>query len=374
MHEPRQSPNLDDRIRQYSEELMRTYRRQASSAGRPEAAAPPRDIPAPMPRADDERKRSAAPLPEEPVRGEIPPAVPPAQAMPHPLPDWDEGSCRPHYPVDSAPSMPPSSGQDCPAKDEQAHPGPGITLYPDISGIPREADAGAAASPESAAAETSGDMPEYGYIPPAVVYPPEEDAIYAFPGEAEAREVSSPAGSPAPRDAEPPADAREPAATAPAQQRENGEDEIPGEENPLSNVIPPAPPETGIARLRVWVTTARQAVPIEGARVVVSKETVGGEIELIKVLTTNQDGTTATIDLPAVPAEYSQKPGYDHPYTSYTIEISKPGYFSVRNTHVPLYGGVSAVQPADLTPLPEEAGLDTRPDEIIFEESGPENL
>ena len=140
----------------------------------------------------------------------------------------------------------------------------------------------------------------------------------------------------------------------------------------MAGYIPPAPPDTGIAPLRVWVTTARQAIPIEGARVVITKEG-GGENQLVKILTTNQDGSTATVDLPAVPAEYSQKPGYPHPYTLYTIEISKSGYFTIRNNHVPLYGGITTVQPADLIPLPEEEGLQ-RPEEIVIDESGPDNL
>ena len=72
--------------------------------------------------------------------------------------------------------------------------------------------------------------------------------------------------------------------------------------------MPPSPPSTGIARLRVWVTTARQAIPIEGARVVVTQED-GSEQALRWVLTTDQDGNTEIVELPAVPAEYSQRPG-----------------------------------------------------------------
>ena len=106
---------------------------------------------------------------------------------------------------------------------------------------------------------------------------------------------------------------------------------------------------------------------------VITKEDGEGEGQLIKILTTNQDGNTATVDLPAVPAEYSQKPGYAHPYTLYAIQISKPGYFTVQNNHVPLYGSISTIQPVDMTPLPEEAGLESS-QEIVGSESAPENL
>ena len=354
---------------------MRTYRRQNP------AAAPPRNIPAPMPRAVEEASQGPSSPAEEPVRGEIPSAPPPAADIPPverkavPPPADDDGSCRPHYPLDPTPaagsaascSSPAWSGQPA-AGREQTHPGPGLTLFPDPGAFPAETaettEAGEAAEPEA--------EPEEEFIPPAVVNPPEDDAVVAFPGKAEAREVSAVPAVPTV-----PATAPSGASLSSDEEASSAGDSgqtssIPGEGNPLSGYIPPAPPDTGIAPLRVWVTTARQAIPIEGARVVITKEG-GGENQLVKILTTNQDGSTATVDLPAVPAEYSQKPGYPHPYTLYTIEISKPGYFTIRNNHVPLYGGITTVQPADLIPLPEEEGLQ-RPEEIVIDESGPDNL
>ncbi len=387
--------SLQERIRRYSEELMRTYRRQNP------AAAPPRNIAPPMPRAAEEEAGLAS-LPDEAVRGEVPPAPPSTPAVPpaaaekaasEPAPAVDEDAgCRPHYPVDPMPaagscassSQPASSGPEG-NRGRPIPQGPGFTLSP-VMPPARERAVWTGQNEEGTAEEK--------FIPPMVVSPPEEeetgwqlpgeenegengsDAIYAFPGRAQAREVSA-AGMPEPP-GEPtgePYDGGRAASPAPSgiPAPAGTEDATPGGDNPLSDYIPPAPPETGIAQLRVWVTTARQAVPIEGARVVITKEDGEGEGQLIKILTTNQDGNTATVDLPAVPAEYSQKPGYAHPYTLYAIQISKPGYFTVQNNHVPLYGGISTIQPVDMTPLPEEAGLESS-QEIVVSESAPENL
>ena len=362
MNQSRQNPSMDDRIRQYSEELMRTYRRHQPSLNRQEAAAPPRDIPAPMPRAAEEAK-CAERLPEDPIRGEIPPAAPTAPIVPppqaRPTQDEDDEFCRPHYPVESPAfsSSPSSPGRNA-IENERSHPGPGITLFPDLPSVPQETGTGTDADRETVSEEE--------FLPPSVVFPPDEEATYAFPGEAEAREVAAPAEAFAAETAGSQVDDTPPSG--------NTDTDIPGESNPLSDYIPPAAPETGIAHLRIWVTTARQAVPIEGARVVVTKEGDDGGQSLVKVLTTNQDGNTATIDLPAVAAQYSQTPGFDHPYTTYTIEISKPGYFTIKNTHVPLYGGITSIQPADLIPLPEGAGLDAQQEDIVIDESSPQTL
>ena len=159
---------------------------------------------------------------------------------------------------------------------------------------------------------------------------------------------------------------------------EAGQPEIPAPQtpdvdtNPLAERQPPAPPSEETAHLQVRVTTARQAVPIEGARVVVTRLEDGQE-KLMYVLNTNSDGITETVALPAVPARYSLIPGYENPFTLYNVDVSHPGYFNVRIRGIPLYGGVTATQPVDLTPLPENVTPGPSNDELIFE-SAPQNL
>ena len=430
------SDNMDERIRQYAEEMMRAYRRQNPS-------------PVPV-------REPAAPLiPAEPVRGEIPPPPAKRETLPERELPPDETLCRPLFPVDSPifhkpirPASPPKPSPPLADQPEQkpelsAHPNPGVTLRPVLPVSPAREPAlselerpaqdpppsgrDAAFEPEEQRAyrepirereergermereeqgeEERGERNErdgrgerrengddFSFLP-RVVEPPEDGEFF--------RPFS--AGTDSPADEALPVDRKESAAIDDIADTSGGNDLTVGnadddplkyekidrmqaepvlspenrseKSGPLSDQMPPSPPSTGIARLRVWVTTARQAIPIEGARVVVTQED-GGEQALRWVLITDRDGNAEIVELPAVPAEYSQRPGVPHPYTSYTIEISKPGYFTVKNNHVPLYGGVTAIQPVDLTPLPENMGGSgtEAPGEITYNEAGPQEL
>ena len=126
--------------------------------------------------------------------------------------------------------------------------------------------------------------------------------------------------------------------------------------------------ETGTGYLRIEVTTARQAVPVEGAYVVV-RQMGDGDVQLERVMRTDSEGKTATISLPTVPASLSMNPGTAHPYTEYTVQVDMPGYISVRDFNIPIYDGIVAIQPVDLSPLPE--GDTNNATQDIYE-SGPQ--
>ena len=110
--------------------------------------------------------------------------------------------------------------------------------------------------------------------------------------------------------------------------------------------------ETGTGYLRIEVTTARQAVPVEGAYVIV-RQMGDGDVNLERVMRTDSEGKTATISLPTVPASLSMHPGTPHPYTEYSVQVDVPGYISVRDFNIPIYDGIVAIQPVELSPLPE---------------------
>lgn len=126
----------------------------------------------------------------------------------------------------------------------------------------------------------------------------------------------------------------------------------------------------GIGYLQVQATTAREAHPIPGAHITVTRILPEGE-ELYISTTTNQDGLTDTFPLPAANRERSQRPGIPDPYTNYNIQASAPGFFRVRNVNVPLYGGITALQPIQMIPIPE---YDTSPEDLTFFQTGPQNL
>ena len=126
----------------------------------------------------------------------------------------------------------------------------------------------------------------------------------------------------------------------------------------------PLPLEIGV--LQVWVTTASAALPLAGAHVTVSE----GE-ELRYSGETDESGRTEAISLPAASAQGSLSPaGQPTPFTLYDIAVQKEGFYRVENRGVPLYGGVRAVQPVHLIPLPEGTFEGT----IVYRDSAPTGL
>lgn len=115
----------------------------------------------------------------------------------------------------------------------------------------------------------------------------------------------------------------------------------------------------GTGFLRVKVSTAREALPIEGALVRISAgtETENGALYSLR---TNSSGYTDTVRLAAPPAYLSTSPGNTKPFSTYNIEIVKDGYNSVLNMNVPIFDGIVSLLPVSLVPFSEfqTEGLD----------------
>ena len=110
--------------------------------------------------------------------------------------------------------------------------------------------------------------------------------------------------------------------------------------------------EESLGYLVIRVSTARGAIPLEGASVSVrggSPETSG----IIYSMVTNQDGLTEKIALPAPAISLSESPGNPTPYSIWSIDVFKDGYTPLFFTSVPVYASVVSVQPAVMTPLPQ---------------------
>lgn len=129
------------------------------------------------------------------------------------------------------------------------------------------------------------------------------------------------------------------------------------------------PPATDTGYLIIQAFTARSALPVEGAHVTVSRTLPDGNV-LQEIAMTDRDGKTRSIPLPAADPELSQQPGFPHPYITYSIRIVAPGYIPVRDFNVPLYGGITAIQPVELIPEPESG----TPEDIVINEGGPQDL
>lgn len=129
-------------------------------------------------------------------------------------------------------------------------------------------------------------------------------------------------------------------------------------------------PETDTGYIQVRTFTAREAIPIAGALVTITQENEKGT-KLQWAVVTDQDGLTPKLKVPAVSSQLSLQPGTEQPYSQYTIQVDMPGFYRVKFMDVPIYGGITAIQPVKLIPLPE--GTVGMP-EMVFPETGPEEL
>lgn len=130
--------------------------------------------------------------------------------------------------------------------------------------------------------------------------------------------------------------------------------------------IPPAQPEstleplyTGDAAelntssgfLQAEVSAANRALPIKDASVIVSRRD-GDKNELIALLTTDENGLTETIELPAPDIAYSESPDRtEKPFSDYQLAVYAQGFYTVPQLNVPVFPTVKSIQPVSMIPL-----------------------
>ncbi len=113
----------------------------------------------------------------------------------------------------------------------------------------------------------------------------------------------------------------------------------------------------GMGYVIVQVTTANTAIPLEGARVRISRADEGN-FEVLYDLLSGPDGRTERIALPAPARTMSLSPDNGKPYAAYGIEVSREGYEGAVYNAVPVFDGITAIQQANLIPLPEAGYTD----------------
>lgn len=142
------------------------------------------------------------------------------------------------------------------------------------------------------------------------------------------------------------------------QEQQNPQNEQPSGDNATAAPDNPNNPEMPAAdafgSLAVQVTTARGAVPVDGALVVISEDGEDGAERMLFTLQTNRSGETQTVRLATYPLSLSQNPDFfGKPYKDYTITTSKPGYYTVINKNVPVFADRFSIQPVNMIALPE---------------------
>ncbi len=106
--------------------------------------------------------------------------------------------------------------------------------------------------------------------------------------------------------------------------------------------------QNGKGYLRIWTTTAGSALPVTGVAIRIEDEAGN----LLHVLRTGESGLTPTVTLPAPPASDSLKPDTaGKPYAAYYLTIDMPEYQPIRSLAVPIFDGITSLQPVTLLPL-----------------------
>lgn len=147
-----------------------------------------------------------------------------------------------------------------------------------------------------------------------------------------------------------------------------------------SNKLNQASNAVGQGYLIIRAATARGAIPLEGAQISVydySPEPSQKQGDLIAVRISDRSGSTPPIRLaaPARTASLSPDSPIQPPFSTYTVQVHMEGYTSGEYINVPIFDGITAIQEAELIPLPENGRTDSRsPDSERFFESENPNL
>ena len=122
---------------------------------------------------------------------------------------------------------------------------------------------------------------------------------------------------------------------------------------------------TDTGQLDVSVVSAATAAPVADAQVSIAY--TGAPSGAIEQLTTDNNGQTEAVSLPAPPVEYSLNPDRPQPYSEYTLTITAPGFDPFQVSGVEVLPLITSLYQARLRPR-------TRPAEESLYVIGPHTL
>lgn len=122
------------------------------------------------------------------------------------------------------------------------------------------------------------------------------------------------------------------------------------------------------ATLIFQLSTARSALPVQGASVLVTDPITGRNTRL----TTDQSGRTRVLCVTAPPLSWSQTPGSDgRPYSIYHADIRAEGYVPMRLTGIQVFAGQQSLQMVEMVPCEGGKSMTNTPEETIGEPEDP---
>ena len=108
-------------------------------------------------------------------------------------------------------------------------------------------------------------------------------------------------------------------------------------------------------KLVVRASAASGAIPVSGATVIIRASANTQPLVTLAVLVTDESGLTEPVSVPTPPISESLSPGGKQPFAEISTEVSAEGYITASNINIPIYPGITSVQPVTLVPLPESA-------------------
>ncbi|MBQ7292901.1 MAG: hypothetical protein IJW79_04090 [Clostridia bacterium] len=131
---------------------------------------------------------------------------------------------------------------------------------------------------------------------------------------------------------------------------------------------------TGTGYLVIRASAASSAIPLEGAVVTVRGNQPNFSSVIVK-LTTERNGLTPKISLATPPRGNSTSPGIENPFATYNVDVQLDGFFPTSAQQVPIFDGITSIQPINLIPLPKNGYTDRfAPYDEKVTDSEPPNL
>ncbi|MBQ9747142.1 MAG: hypothetical protein IJV98_00010 [Clostridia bacterium] len=123
--------------------------------------------------------------------------------------------------------------------------------------------------------------------------------------------------------------------------------------------------------LVIHATSGSDAIPVEGATVIVRMSGAEGAGDILRVLVTDESGLTAPIRIETPSPAESLSPNGATPYTAISAEISEPRYYSTAISGIPIYPGITSIQPVRMIPRAGREGSIGFPEQTVVIREGP---
>ena len=101
--------------------------------------------------------------------------------------------------------------------------------------------------------------------------------------------------------------------------------------------------------LIIQVTGGQGAFPVPNATILLTKQ-LNDQQSLSFTVVTDESGKTAPVSLPAPSRELSQRPGNGIVFATYQAKISAPNYVTTEIRDLPVFDGITTIQPVSLSP------------------------